>query len=466
MGHVPAPRICVAAPGNQHPLTRTDTAGVGALSGGVRCAQSSGATNMSLPSSPSTRDTTAAPAASLWRNRDFVVLWSGQAVSALGSRISDIGLALVVLAISHSAAQVAFIASVEALPFLLLTLPAGVLMDRWDRKRVMLASDIGRAVCLASIAGALAIGRLTMAQLYIVALVEGSFATLYNLAALAGMHRVVPASQLGKASSANYISGNSASLVGPPIGSVLFAAARAAPFIADALSYLGSVVSLLWVRSALQEHRDAAQADSGRALFTTLAAGFRWMWRQPVLRFQAVAGCVASFALYPLTPLAIALAVHMRAPQASIGLMFTLGAVGGLAGGVVGSGIQRRLRFGLLMSLHFALLGAIFLGFIFAGSIVWLGVCLAAISLVEAVGSIANIAYRLAHTPDAYQGRVNSIHRFVGFGVGRPLGAAALGLLLARVGLHPSILVFAGVLAAFALTTILYTPVRALSSLD
>jgi MFS family permease len=466
VGHAPAPLVCVATSANRHPLTLTDIAGVGALPGGVSCVQSSGAANMPHPSSPSARDTTAAPPTSLWRNRDFVVLWSGQTVSALGSRISDIGLALVVLAVSHSAAQVAFIASVEALPFLLLTLPAGVLMDRWDRKWVMLASDIGRAVCLASIAGALAIGRLTMAQLYVVALVEGSFATLYNLAALAGMHRIVPPSQLGKASSASYISGNSASLVGPPIGSVLFAASRAAPFIADALSYIGSVASLLWVRSALQERRDAAQSDSGGALFATLAAGFRWMWRQPVLRFQAVAGCVVSFALYPMTPLAIALAVHLRAPQASIGLIFTLGAVGGLAGGVVGQWMQRRLRFGPLMSLHFALLGAIFLGFIFAGSIVWLGVCLAAISLVEAVGSIANIAYRLAHTPDAYQGRVNSIHRFVGFGVGRPLGAAALGLLLARVGLHPSIVIFAGVLAAFALATILYTPVRTLSPLD
>ncbi|MGZ3680226.1 MAG: MFS transporter, partial [Ktedonobacterales bacterium] len=95
---------------------------------------------------------------SLWRNRDFILLWGGQTISTLGSTMSDIAFSILVFQITHSKSQVAFVASIRALPFLVLTLPAGALMDMWDRKRVMLLSDLGRAACLASIAFALLTG--------------------------------------------------------------------------------------------------------------------------------------------------------------------------------------------------------------------------------------------------------------------------------------------------------------------
>lgn len=405
---------------------------------------------------------------SLWRNRDFTLLWGGQTVSALGSSISDVAFGLLVLQITHYDSthpnpQVAFVASMRALPFLMLTLPAGALMDVWDRKRVMLLSDLGRAACLASNAFALLIGHLTLTQLYVVAVAEGALGTLYNIAALAGVTRVVPKAQLGQATSATYVSSNTVSLVGPPLGSWLFTLASAFPFVADAFSYVVSVASLTWIREELQAKHTRSERHILHELAVQVMTGFTWLWRQPVLRFQALAGCVASLVLYPTIPLVIALAVRLHVPQPSIGVVFAFGAVGGLIGGLVGSWFQRRLPFGFIMSAMFALLAVFFAGYIVAPNLIWLGVILAAISLVESIGSIANLTYRLAQTPDEYQGRINSIHRFVGFGVGRPLGGALLGVLLLWVGLNASILVFSAVLALFALATTLYKPVRTAS---
>ncbi len=400
---------------------------------------------------------------SLWRNRDFTLLWSGQTISTLGSSMSDIAFGLLVLQITHSKSQIFFVASIRALPFLLLTLPAGALMDMWDRKRVMLLSDLGRAACLASIAFALLIGHLPVTQIYIVAFTEGALATLYSIAALAGVTRVVPKAHLGQASSTTYVSSNAVSLIGPPLGSLLFTLARALPFVADAISYIVSVISLTWIRGEFQKKRTRSERHILHELAMQLATGFTWMWRQPVLRFQALAGCVLGLALYPTVSLIITLTDRLHTPQPQIGLVFTCGAIGGLAGGLTGSWFQRRLPFGFIMSAMFALLAVFFAGYIVAPNAIWLGVMLAAISFVESIGSIANLTYRLAQTPDEFQGRINSIHRFIGFGVGRPLGAALLGVLLMGIGVNASILVFSGVLALFALTTTLYRPVRTAS---
>jgi MFS family permease len=108
----------------------------------------------------------------LWRNRDFVLLEGGQQVSAPGTSISGLALLLLALDLTHSSAQAGFIRGVEALPFLVLALPAGAWADRWDRRRVLMLCDTGRAVALASIPVALLLGHLAVAQFYLVALVE------------------------------------------------------------------------------------------------------------------------------------------------------------------------------------------------------------------------------------------------------------------------------------------------------
>ena len=131
---------------------------------------------------------------SLWRNRDYMLLWSGQALSDIGGAVSELAFPLLVLAVTHSPAQAGFVAALRALPATLFSLFAGVLVDRWDRKRVMLVCDTGRALSLASIPIAFALGHLTIWQLYITAFLEGTLMIVFTLANASSFGKVIDTS--------------------------------------------------------------------------------------------------------------------------------------------------------------------------------------------------------------------------------------------------------------------------------
>lgn len=119
----------------------------------------------------------------LWKNRDYVLLWGAQTVSIIGSQVSAIAFPLLVLALTNSPIQGGIIAAAQTLPYLLFTLPAGALVDRWERKRVMIASNVTSGLALASVAVALPLGALTIAQIAAVSFVVGTGAVFFGLAA-------------------------------------------------------------------------------------------------------------------------------------------------------------------------------------------------------------------------------------------------------------------------------------------
>src|ERR1051326_9276537 len=112
--------------------------------------------------------------ASLWQNRNYLLLWSGQLVSATGTQVAQLAFPLLVLLLTHSATQAGLVGALRTLPYLVFSLPAGALLDRWDRKQVMILCDAGRALCLASIPCAFALGWLSLPQIYTVSLLEGT----------------------------------------------------------------------------------------------------------------------------------------------------------------------------------------------------------------------------------------------------------------------------------------------------
>src|SRR6266567_2205506 len=169
---------------------------------------------------PNTRTTPARPA-SLWHNRDFLLLWSGQIVSAIGSQISLIAFPWLILAVTGSPAQAGLIAAIRTLPYIFFGLPAGALIDHWNRKRVMILCDTGRALALGSIPVALVLGRLTIPQLYLVSLIEGTLFTFFSLAETACLARVVPKEQYAAASAQSQFTDSLAWLFGPALGGAL-----------------------------------------------------------------------------------------------------------------------------------------------------------------------------------------------------------------------------------------------------
>ena len=136
---------------------------------------------------------------SLWNNRDYMLLWGGQVVSTLGSSAAGIIYPLLILALTDSPGAAGIASALRALPYLLLSLPVGALIDRWDRKRVMIVCDLLRAAVVLTIPLALWLGALSLWQIYAVAFVEGSLFVFFNLAEVAALSRVVPAPDLPRA---------------------------------------------------------------------------------------------------------------------------------------------------------------------------------------------------------------------------------------------------------------------------
>src|SRR6266511_3640078 len=195
----------------------------------------------------------------LRRNRDFLVLWSAQLVSTLGSQVSLVAFPLLVLALTGSPARAGVVGFANTIPALLFYLPAGVMVDRHDRRKLMVATSAIGAVALGSIPAALAIGHLAFEQIVTVAFVQGTVTAIFGLTEQGALPLVVHPTQVSEALAHNEARREGATLAGPPLGGVLFAAGRALPFAVDAVSYLACAVGLLALRTPLQEEREATR---------------------------------------------------------------------------------------------------------------------------------------------------------------------------------------------------------------
>jgi predicted MFS family arabinose efflux permease len=409
------------------------------------------------PDSPDSLDVAAISRPTpLWRNRNYLLLWSGQAISSVGGEASQLAFPLLILAVAHSPAQAGLAGALRALAYLLLGLPAGALVDRWDRKRAMMLCDAGRALALGSIPLALTFNALTMAQIYVVSLVEGALYVFFTLAESAALPRVVAKSQLPAATAQNEVTGGVVTLLGPSLGGTLFGVARALPFLVDAVSYAFSVLSLSWIRLPFQEERKP-QTQSLRA---DMREGLVWLWREPVIRTIALlhSGVVLSYSGMMLLVLVIAERQH-TAPYA-IGLMFGLSGIGGIIGALLGSQVQKRLGLGPIM--FYAFLGFSLLWPLYGivSSPLALGFILGAFWVVDEIYDVAQISYRLALIPDALRGRVNGAFRLLIFSCDA-LGVGLTGLLLQQVGVGLTVAIFEAALLLLTAAALLSRSLRA-----
>ena len=393
---------------------------------------------------------------SLWRNRDYLWLWSGQVISTLGSAASTIIYPLLILALTDSPQAAGFAGALRALPYLVLSLPGGALIDRWDRKAVMIRCDIGRALAVASIPVAIAFDALTVAQIYAVTLVEGSLFVFFNLAEVAALPRVVPAHQLPQAAAQNDAGFGIAHIVGPPMGTVLYQAfGRAVPFLADALTYCLSVLSLLRVKAPFRTE----QAPQRHNLWREVAEGLRWLWANPLIRYMAIltGGLNVINAATPL--ILIVLAKESGASDAEIGLVFSLSGAGAILGSLVGGRVARRFSFGQVIIGCIASAALLFPFYALATSFVWLGVVMGAYYFASPIYNVVQFSYRISLIPDRLQGRVNSVFRLLAFGL-MPIGAALSGAALERLGSITTVAIFSTLLAGLAVATALNRHVR------
>ena len=292
----------------------------------------------------------------LRRNRDFQLLWGGQAVSLLGSQTSKIAYPLLVLALTGSPAQAGVAGFAAMLGYLLFPLVAGGVADRHDRKRIMIGCDAIRLAAVGSLAVAGLVAHITYAQVLVVGFGEGAATVFFSLAQRAALPMLVHPSQRATAIGQNEARQNAAQLAGPTLGCALFGLSRVAPFAADALSYLASLVTLPFIKAPTQAASPAARAG-GRGLRAAagtlraeLAEGLAFTWRQPFLRYGAFFSAAVNLLLQVLTLGLIVLARHDGARPAEIGVIVGCMGGGGLAGAFAAPWFQRRIPVGLTIT--------------------------------------------------------------------------------------------------------------------
>jgi len=405
-------------------------------------------------------------APSLIHNRDFILLWGGQVASTLGSMTCHVIYPLLILALTDSPAAAGVAGALRFIPYLVFSLPVGALIDRWDRKRVMILSDLGRMLAVGSIPIAMAFDALTLGHVYVVCFVEGALFCFFNIAEVAALPRVVPRAQLPEATAFNEAGFGIAGIVGPPLGTILYQAfGRAVPFVVDALTYAVSLFSLVLIRTPFRSTATAEAAADKRNLGAEILEGLRWLWTKPLIRFMAflTGGSNLSWAAMPL--IMIVLAKEMGADDGVVGVIFGISGVGGILGSLVGGRVQRRFTFGQVIAASLWIQAVAFLLLAVMPSYFWLGVMAAIGAFTGPIYNVVQFSYRVALIPDELQGRVNSTFRLICFGF-IPVGAALSGVIIEELGVRAAVFAFAGTLFVLALLTTLNRHVREAAPID
>ncbi len=373
---------------------------------------------------------------SLSRNRDFMLLWSGQTLSTLGTQVSLVAYPLLALAVTGSPAQAGVVGFAKTVPIAVLALPAGELTDRLNRKHLMVASDGVRALALMTIPIALAAGSVPYWLIVAVAFIDGSGFVVSYIAERGALRQLVPAEQLGQAVARNESRIFGAMLAGPPLGGLLFGIGRVIPFLTDAISYAASTVSMLLIRTDFQDARGESSPGDVRE-------GIRWLWRRPFFRACSLLFAGSNPIYTGLYLLVVVLARQEGASSALIGVMLGIAAAGGLLGALLAPMLQRRLSPVHVLVGESWLLALALPCLLLVHNAVLLGLIVAAAELITPVTNSIVVSYRVALTPDRLQGRVQAASTLVSFSFGW-LGPPLVGFLLQSSGATATILTLTG----------------------
>lgn len=396
----------------------------------------------------------------LRRNRDFMLLQSGQLLSSAGTASTSIAYSLLVLAVTHSAAKTGLVGFARLLPMALLALPAGLAADRWSRRRLMIASDVVRALAVGALAIAIVLGAVPFWSIVLVAVVEGIGTAFFSSAQTGALRSVVPMTQMPAAISAQTGRRAAVMVAGPPLGGALFQAARSLPFFADAASYAFSTGSLLAMRTPFQEKREP-DTDSLRSRLT---AGARFVWSRPFLRVCACLFGLASFIGQGLLLALVVLGAQDGLTGGQVGLLVSSFGAAVLLGSLLSPFVRRRLpiRAVLVLELWTWPICGIFL--------IWPSVYVLAVGMLPTALAIPSTdsvvhGYRIAMTPDRLLGRSEAVWTTIVLAI-TPLGSLVAGFLLHAVSPRETVAVFAGLALVLALWGTLSPSIREAPRLD
>lgn len=359
--------------------------------------------------------------------------------------------------LTGSAAKTGYVGALQFAPLVLLAAPAGVAADRFDRRALMIGSDVVGAAAVGTLAAAVLAHEAAYWLILVVAFVDSSSSVVFRAGNSGAFRAVVPQAQLADAASISMARMSIVRLAAPPAGGALFGLSRGVPFLADAVSYAFSTISLLAMRTRFQEHREQGAR-------TPFREGFAYFWRIPFLR-ATVAMIAASNLAGAGVPIALIIVAHRHGLSSSaIGAFVALQGAALLAGSLL-SPVLRRLvpmRAILLSEFWTALVYGAFLA---VPNVYVLAACAAAHAFWFPNTDSAMTAYSYVLIPDRLLGRAMAAANTLR-AVSAPLGPVAAGLLLAHTSPRTAVAVLAAPVVVAALLGTLSAAVRDLPALE
>src|SRR5829696_8988057 len=402
------------------------------------------------------------PRRSLLQHPDFLKLWTAETISVFGTGITQLALPLIAATtLNVTPFEFGLLTTIEFLPFILFSLPAGVWVDRLRRRPILIAGDLGRAIAIASIPVAFAFDALTIWQLYVVGFINGILTVFFDVAYQSYLPSVVERDQLVDGNSKLEITRSASQILGPGLAGILIGAFRA-PFamVLDAVSYLVSALFLTWIRRPeppIEVHDTVADGPKP-SMRQEVSIGLRYVLGHRWLRNIAATTGTSNFFGNVVNAILILYLTDERGlgPEA-IGFAFSVASVGFLVGALTTNRLTARLGVGrmlVLTSIGFSVAG---LPLAFApDELIWYAVAISGFlgGFCSVGWNINQVSLRQAITPPRMQGKMNATMRFIVWGT-MPLGAIIGGALGSLVGLHETIVIGAlGGLVAFVPVTL------------
>ncbi len=393
-----------------------------------------------------------------FRSHDFTLLWVGQTVSELGSRMSMFVFPLLAWQLTHSTMAATVVEAAHLLGAAGALLPAGVLADRLDRRLIMRFTSGTGALLYGSLVAAGALGHLTMPHLVCVALLTGVGTGLFGPAEASAVRSVVPDEHLATALSQVQARQHVAGLLGAPVGGALYAVARWVPFAADAVSFAVSWVLLGRVRTNLSA---GPAAGSRPRAAQEIREGVGFIMSRPFFRTLMTWSALVNLTVNALVFVALIRLIRAGFHPAEIGLVETAAGVAGILGALAAPRIIGRFATGRLTILIAWSLVPLVVPMVLWNHPAAVAASLAAGLFLNPAGNAGIGAYRMAVTPDRLQGRVASASQFLAMSA-MPLAPVVGGALLAWLGGPAAIAALGLLTGAAALVLTLSRAVRSL----
>ncbi|MDT5024071.1 MAG: hypothetical protein QOE61_497, partial [Micromonosporaceae bacterium] len=385
----------------------------------------------------------------LSRNRNYRLLWGSRVLSEFGVNATSIAFPLLVLALTGSAAASGVVLGTVAAGQLLAGLPAGALVDRWNRKKVMLGCEAAQTAAAASLVGALWLGAASVAHMVAVAAVFGVCAALFDPAEDASLPNLVPEEQLSTAVAMNSARASLGHLSGTAAGGFLFAVGRFMPFAVDMVTHAMAFVALSFLRVPPRERG----SEPRRRLGPEIAAGLSWVWGHRHIRVTALCAVVLNLFFSAFYVVVIVLAQSRGVPSGQIGVIAAMLGVGGILGALAAPYLRRFISPYLSIVAVFWTMAVLTPVAAFATNGYVMGALFLGMALLPPTANTTIMTSQLLMTPDHLRGRLGSVIGLA-MGVAGAIGPVLGGVLMAMVSGNQAVLVCA---AGSAAVTVLVT---------